>query len=284
MATRSWRGEVARMTVRASRPAAWYSILEYAAACASTRIPSSPALETSLLQPFASPLLSLEFSAHFEVLPVSRPSKLPARLPRCSHLWVQLHFVPSSRAGEQQPTTAPSSGFDPWTLPEGGGSAHLATCVLLQSVHVIRALDRVPSRPNADNPPRRYHDASSRIYRIRLQVLRVALQAGHQRRARRQKDARNKGHYSGQWCTAHPCVRDLILPWASNLVPCIPIGTLGWISSGRAGPSPSCLAPPTGGKQPCSRAIPAWTEADHEVPEPCKPGSALRLVLTDYRS
>jgi len=97
VATRAWRGELVRMPVRLFRPPARYLILEYAAACASTRIPSSPALETGLLQPFASPLLSLKFSAHLGESLVSRPSDLPARLPRCSHLWLQLRFAQPRR-------------------------------------------------------------------------------------------------------------------------------------------------------------------------------------------
>jgi len=123
--------------------------------------------------------------------------------------------VPPAAQENSNPPAAPNSGFHSWSLPEGRGSAHLATCAL-RSVHILRALDRVRSRPNADLPPRRYHDASFLIHRFRLQVLRVALQAGHRRRARRRDDDRSRDHRPGQWCVTHPCVRDLILPWASN--------------------------------------------------------------------
>ena len=200
------------MPARRSRPPARYSLLKYAAVCASTRVPSSPALETSLLQPFASPLLSLEFSAHLGAVAVSWPSDPPTRIPRCSHLWVQLRFAPSSCAGEQQP-----------------GSSSQRWIVFLDS-----AGGKGVGSPRG-------------LYVAVLHVLR-----------------------SGQWCVTHPCVRDRILPWASNLVPCRPISTLGRISSGRAGPRPICLASHTGGMYPCLRVAPAWAEAERQVREPCK--------------
>ena len=107
MATRSWMGEVARVPVPVhfSCPPARYLMLEYAAACASTQIPSSPALETSLLQPFASPLLSREFSARLGALTVSRgPRTCPFTL--LDALTSGCRVASLSRAREQQPASS----------------------------------------------------------------------------------------------------------------------------------------------------------------------------------
>ena len=208
------------LTRGSSRPPDRYSILEYAAAHASTPIPFPPSLETILLQPFASTLPPFQFYPHLGTLPVSRPSGPPARLPRCSHLWVQLRFAPSSRAGEQQP----ASSSQLWILSLDVSVEKRVNSPRVCGSCMFSVRWTVCSAAQALTPPsRRYHDASFRIHRIRMQVFCVALHAGHPCRGQPRDDARSRDHRSGQWCVTHPCVRNLILPGASNIVPCSPI-------------------------------------------------------------